>query len=232
MLPLDESWDPSTVSYKIIDSGDFPLVNFAALWVDDTGKRLYSWGGEDPYLNDEAEDKDLWVFEPNDEGGGKWSIQDPGNSDVFDDITRPVKAGYATCGSTGFSLGGYYSEYTDPDTDVSDTSLSTLQSFDMETKKWSRDSVDDVFNYPSGASYAGRAVCGAPGDSDPFLFSLGGLSLGDRGDDIESVKILNPTFYDPKSKKCHWQCTRGDGPADPSRFCAVGVRGPDETYEM
>lgn len=219
------------MSFKTTDRGDFPLLNNAALWVDNTGKRLYSWGGEDPHRDDEVEDNDLWVFEPDGEGGGTWSTQSPKNPDVFDDITRGAQAGYATCDNTGVSLGGIFSEFSDPDSDNSvNEPLHALLSFDMETKKWSKDSAE-AFNYPYETYFGGRAVCGTAGDSDPFLFPIGGYAR--HGDEeLESVKLGNLTFYDTKSEKWHWQSTHGDGPPELDHFCAVGVRGPDETYEM
>lgn len=234
-IPLDEQWEPSTAPLKTIKGGgDFPTANGAALWVDDTEKRLYCWGGGGPFNDDGADDPHLWVFEPDNDGGGKWSVQEPENPEVFDEITRGAGAGYATCGNMAYSLGGYSNPSTD-ETHRSGKShpITTLSSFDMKTKSWAEVSTE-AFNDPYGTYREGKAVCGDHlAESDPFLVPLGGHAAYDETfDSTAPMDFSNITFYHPDMHGWHWQHTRGNRPQGRTNLCAVGARGPGGSYEM
>ena len=233
-IPLDEQWDPSTVSLKTIKGGDLPTVKNAALWVDYTEKRLYSWGGEGPFRDDDgADEPHLWVFVPDDNGGGTWSVQDPDYEEVFDRITRGTAAGYATCGSTAYSLGGYANRYTDEELrSSSGVAITSLSSFNMVTKAWAEHSTK-AFNDPYGTYFNGEAVCGDLADSDPFFVPIGGMAARDSGfESMHEMGMSNITFYHPDMHGWHWQHTRGGPPPPRINFCAVGARGTGGSYEM
>ena len=216
------------MSFRISNENEnFPLVNFPALWVDSTENRLYSWGGQDPHLNDEAEDEYLWVFVPDGEGGGEWSSRN-----LDEDSSWVSQAGYATCGNTGLSLGGVRNKYTDSDLSGAYFYGSEgLRTFEMGGNEL-KEEPSKAFNAPYGIYVGGRAVCGAAVDSDPLFFPLGGFSQypsnqGFRG----MIDMRNLTFYNPKERTWHWQHT-GSPPPPRANFCAVGVQSPDGTYEM
>ena len=42
----------------------------------------------------------------------------------------------------------------------------------------------------------------------------------------------NLTFYDPLERKWHSQIATGNRPTPRRDFCAVGVQGPDNTFEV
>ena len=227
-LPLDTSWEPSTVSFKISNENEnFPLVNYPALWVDNTENRLYSWGGQDPHFNDEADDDYLWVYVPDGEGGGDWSSRN------LDEHSNWVsKAGYATCGNTGLALGGFSSKYTDSDrSSSSENGSEGIVTFEMGGTVLNEE-PSTAFNSPYGVYVGGRAVCGSAVESDPLFFPVGGESFRNQDADAEGmVEMRNLTFYNPKEKTWHWQHT-GNPPPPRADFCAVGVQSPDDTYEM
>ena len=206
---------------------DFPAIKRGALWVDDEAKHLYSWGGEGTSDDSEgAEDKNLWTFEPDGDGGGKWMAKSPKNPP-----DRASEAGYATCGNTGYLLGGILNELTDSSFDVEDEPYEGFHSLDLKTGKWAKKDTGD-FNAPYGSYQGGRATCGSITDSDPLLFFFGGRAAKEKDETPTDMPFNKLNFYDTKTEKWYVQSTRGDIPSGRGYFCAVGTQSPSGSYEM
>jgi hypothetical protein len=48
-----------------------------------------------------------------------------------------------------------------------------------------------------------------------------------------ALDLQNLTFFDPKTKKRHWQMATGDVPRSPrTATCIAGFQNPDGGYEM
>jgi hypothetical protein len=234
-IPLDKSWTNSTVTFQSINKGSYPPVDYPGLWTNPISKEIYSWGGND---TTSATNKHLWVFVPDGNGGGTWSIQEPANPGVI----RTAGGAAATCGMTGFYLGGFGDEATD-EVFASIQSISTdfgppgLLAFDMTTRTWSNE-TSLPFGAASGVYQFGQAVCVPTFGSNGLLMILGGetiLGLSTyQGPTTPTlyVPLNNLTFYDPAAKNWYWQMTTGDSPRTRAFFCAVGIAGPNQTYEM
>ena len=204
-------------------------VTNPALWVDNIGKRLYSWGG-DPKTpqskgdNDDPEMVDLKVFEPDGQGSGVWSTQEPKNRQIMD-FLRIEGGGYASCDGSGYYLGGYATIPTSGDGSEEREGPEVL-SFNMEEKEWSERYLISSAS-PNGDMKEGEAVCGSVADADPHIFTFGG-----RAGDSAYRPMDNINFYSPKDKKWYSQATTGDTPPRMDLFCAVGVQSPGGTYDI
>ena len=235
--------DKLSVTYKPTWKTKDPLsVSSHSLWVDTAEKRIYNWGGDRGYVwNDLKDDEDeddeynrlvLMVFDPDGEGSGAWSTEEPKNPDTFNNFLVGSEAGHASCGGTGYHLGGIRRTFLTRGYE-DETPSTGLVSFNFETKEWSNDSSVQ-FNSPHGTYTGGRAVCGNAADSGPLLFFLGGDARAGERPRLtrESVRMNNITFYDTKTRVWRWQLTSGDTPAPRQHFCAVGMQGPGGTYDM
>lgn len=230
-IPLSQRWTNSTVVLKTIIKEDSTTVKELALWPDNSGDRLYRWGGRDYFgLTGGAENVRLWVFTPDQEGGGEWAIQPPANPNVFSSIRRAHLGSSATCEGMGFYLAGL----GDPSSDVrysrGNIPVSGLLTFDMASKVWSNESSAS-FAYPYGMSFGGQAVCAMAHDTK-LVFFLGGRALRGRESHPQWLTFSNITFYDPEAKVWYWQRATGDTPHVRHSFCAAGIRGRDGTFEM
>ena len=207
-----------------------PGVKYTALWVDNEAKHLFSWGGAGPHGNLEgAKDRKLYDLKTDGKGGGEWSRKEPDPHPY-----RAAEMGYATCGNTGYFLGGYTSTLTQDSIASSGEYLAPeLYSLDLETLEMSQKSVDG-FNPPDGTYRAGRAACGSVGDSNDIFFAFGG-EFNEKVDfdfEIKPLPFSSLYFYDTKAEKWHVQRTRGDIPEGRSFLCSVGAKSPHGTYEM
>lgn len=179
------------------------------------------------------------MFDADGEGGGEWSTRDPSNRQDFIDTTRTSEGGCATCGGTGYCLGGTASRFTDADSEADTTGnrlVEQLVSLDMESMEWKNEGAEE-FNQPYGSFQGGEAVCGAAGEADPVLLFLGGEAYDDRivplsTDEAEQMQFFNLTWLDPGTGKWHWQRTSGDTPPARSNFCATGIRSSEGTYDV
>lgn len=219
--------------FKTIDNGDFPNVKDFGLWVDDAGKRIYRWGGRGLYYDERvAEETAMWVFQPDGEGGGEWTQhEEPDGEDEFKNIPRTFDSGCATCGNTGFCVGGVINNLTDSSwSEVGNTLVKSVTTFDMETEIFSSWPIRD-FNGRYLSYRAGRAVCGSVADANPLLL-LGGWAFDSRDPRRNEMSFVNLTWYDTETETWHWQRTSGDFPLSRSNFCAAGARSRDGTYEV
>lgn len=162
-FPLNESWDPSTISFQATaKESPVPKLMGPSLWADTATNTLITFGGD---FDTQEEDlifqsrTSVWVFTPDVGGSGSWgSVEAAGASG----IVRRAFGASVVCAHTALQLGGYASSYTDPMYDNStDQPVPGLLSHDLsssssssESNQWSNASVDFVDNYMYG-----DAVC-------------------------------------------------------------------------
>jgi hypothetical protein len=64
------------------------------------------------------------------------------------------------------------------------------------------------------------------------ITSVGGLDPFSALSQNPGVAFDNITVYDPFTKEWYWQTTTGNRPTPRHEFCAVGVEGSENTFEM
>jgi hypothetical protein len=206
------------------------------MWTDSENHSFYIWGGQAPYGN-LTNDKNLWRFAADGQGGGAWDVVNPANPDVFINQIRTNGASWATCRRKGFHLGGYRGYDTDRTQGM--TVNSTLQpvpgmlTYDFDSRVWTNVSAVGFNSF--GTSLFGGGTCAENQGDEGVFFSLGGevsdlVSWDERGAGL--INTANVSFFNPATNSWHSQMTTGDIPEPRYRHCVAGTRGPNNTYDM
>lgn len=134
-----------------------------------------------------------------------------------------------TCGGKGYLLGGWGTNGTDLEAfDSSEgRSVPGLITYDFEDKVWRNESKN--FWTDDGSWMRGEAVCVELPDRTPKVFFLGGLISMDESKQLD-FNIVH--YWDPEQDEWFEQETVGRAPEPRLDSCAVGVSGPNGTYEM
>jgi hypothetical protein len=110
-LPLIRSWNSSDVHFNIIQKPPQPIYNSQSLWYDETSDSIFTFSGEQSWLDTEAPiDLSTWRLAVDGNGGGDW-----GRDATFQDppfvlgITRPVGGASTVNGESAFYVDGYSS---------------------------------------------------------------------------------------------------------------------------
>lgn len=236
VVPHSESWDVPTLEFNFIEDGP-PSVNTFALW-HDTEDRLYRWGGSlSRGANISEDDVRLWEFEADGSGSGDWDASDQANDETFEDILASTGGADTSCGRKGFWIGGAGRGSTDSRLAELSTGeplpLPGILTYDMATRQWSNDSTAPL-SPPHGIIINSAAVCAQGFPLDPLILSLGGAntSLANANDDVSNIDMGNITFWEPESKRWHWQVATGDVPSGRQSACVAGAQSIDGTYEI
>ncbi|KAI0012974.1 hypothetical protein F4779DRAFT_625630 [Xylariaceae sp. FL0662B] len=231
-LKLNQSWTNETVELRSIPK-TAPLLSRQIYWVDPRVKTFYTWGGTasgsaSPPANDE-----LWRFAADDSGGGQWFQVTQGDYRDFSRLVRPVGAAFTQSADVGYALGGAVTSKTDTSVrkDGPGYALLGLVSFNFDTGRWENTSSAEFQGY--GTSLNARAEYVPFGPNGLLLF-LGGAETPVDATEASIVQISwdTLTLHDPVTGKWYTQATTGTRPPTVERACSVGVRGPNNTYEI
>jgi hypothetical protein len=134
-----------------------------------------------------------------------------------------------TCGGKGYLLGGWGTNSTDQEAFDSEKGVSVpgLITYDFEDKIWRNESKN--FWTDDGSWMRGEAVCVELPDRTPKVFFLGGLIGMDESKQLD-FNVVH--YWDPEQDEWFEQETVGRAPEPRMDSCAVGVSGPNGTYEM
>lgn len=196
-----------------------PVLNSQAIWTDESTNSFWVWGGAAANGNQPPSDQ-TWKFSADGGGGGSWSLEQPSNPRVFDELSRPVGCAYTQGDGVGYCMGGLLTSQSNSSV-VGDTAVAGLVSFGMISSVWTNTSVTRTL-VNARAEYA-------PFGPNGLIILLGGTS-GDSPAGL--VDFTNITFYDPVTKQFFSQQATGTIPTSRESFCSVGVTGPNKTYEV
>ncbi|KAK4092358.1 hypothetical protein Purlil1_2979 [Purpureocillium lilacinum] len=209
-IPLDTSWSLSSTTNLTIPGHDPPPRNMFGLWADAKAGVLYRYGGEKSYnANVSLENQALWKFAPNNGGGGLWSVERPQNPEVFDG--RPLGTRGRLRSATADS--------------ACILPVPGMMTYNATTKVWSKEEVVDPSSKEAdskGRFTTGEAQCVTGFGPNPIVVALGGWYA-----DFQTVSM-----YDTVKEKWFWQRAGGSVPRVRENYCAVGVRGPQGTFEI
>ena len=227
-IPLNESWTPDTLRFNAIPKPSMTRYNFQSLFYDTKLQRIDSHGGELSYLTTDEPDLAIWSFQPdNESGSGTWkqnnTIDDP---PFTQGITRTF--GGATTSHDGqyYSLGGYTSPHTSPETVNTQgfIPIPGIVTYNSTTSTWTN-STDVNGPSPLGTlEWAGLEV--VPLGPNSLIAVIGGDTSGmDTYVPAQNRRSMTSiSLYDPVTKQWYQQETTGTPPSQRSRFCTVGVR--------
>ena len=238
-IDLSSSWTNKTVTFSRIKKSA-PVFNGAILWTDSKEESFYAWGGEQSEILLSSDRPPLppnsvWSFSLAGTGDGSWTEKSMSTDLVFDSLTRPAGATGAYGKDIGYFLGGYQSELTSSESSKLSSEIPTpgMVSYNAETGKWANQSA-------SGYSFFGTAYNGEMQFLPDFgeagiLIAMGGQTSNNRryddSDDSE-LTLSNINMFNPATGVWLNQTASGTIPAIRSKFCSVGVRGDDGTYEI
>lgn len=210
-----------------------PVLIREPMWTDDARQLIYVWGGEGATASTDVDDTHTWELTVDGTGGGSWKFEDLESSSQISGLQRASAGAAVTCYNTGFNLGGHAATQ-----DGSDTLVPGLLTYNMTNQSWANESAAPFTTH--GTSMGAEAVCLPTfGPGGLVLFMGGVTSAGDNWLDTSlplsqspGVAFDNLTVYDPFSRQWHWQTTTGSRPTPRHEFCAAGVQGSNDTYEM
>ncbi|KAK4446547.1 hypothetical protein QBC34DRAFT_149052 [Podospora aff. communis PSN243] len=229
-ISLETSWTNATVAFNRVEKPQSaPHLGRQAIWKDPNGSGFYVWGGSTSYAT-APPPPELWKFSTDGSGGGSWAKQ----SSDFEggNIVRTTDGAWAQSRDVGYFMGGKATQNTDLKVASGNTlAVPGLLAFVMTTNKPSN--LSSVGLGPFGTLVGGSAhfiPFGTPG----VLLFLGGstspISATEAG--WVSMDFTTLTLYDLKNKQWLTQTTTGARPTPRERFCAVGVQGTNNTYEI
>jgi Kelch motif len=157
------------------------------------------------------------------------------SSSIFPSLTRPAGA-FGTYGNgTGYLMGGYASRRTTPQTaDVEGfVPIPGIVSYNTVNNTWRNESTTSYSTF--GTAMYGQMQYVPTFGAEGLLLVMGGSTSNavewtDRGSNYVSFQKVN--IYDLATRSWHTQTTSGTIPNVRSRFCSVGARGDNGTYEV
>lgn len=106
----------------------------------------------------------------------------------------------------------------------------------MKTQIWVNESASQFNSVDGKYTTGGSAVCLPNLGSSGMVMLFGGSVLGpDLYDTYQRGSLIpmdNITIYDHSSKRWYWQTTTGGPPPPRLDFCAVGIQGPNGTFDL
>ncbi|KAI9875031.1 MAG: hypothetical protein M1830_009003 [Pleopsidium flavum] len=239
-IDLSTDWTNTSLTFVTTPRPAASLAeNYQTLWWSKRDSSIYCFGGEVSFAGDGADrvtpQNSIWMFSPNDQGGGDWQAALGHTSDrpFPPNITRPASGASAASSENGYYLGGYASFGTDPNVNLPlnvKQPLPGLLSFDFETSMWN--------NTSDGGFTASSALINArpPSGAMQFVpaFGVDGILLVMGGASSQRTNPFNNiTTYDIHGQAWHSQLATGDIPDPRDHFCAVGVQSNENnTYEI
>lgn len=230
-IPLHQSWtDPSTVEYSVIVKPEAPAYNFAALWYDGPNNSLYSFGGEESYLDSKEVDLAVWKLELDGGGGGTWTQNTTqGDAPFSQGVTRPLGGASTFDNQTAFYLGGYSSSHSSPQTQDLVTFVPTpgLIEYNFQNSSWTN-STAGITNISQDGSFEWGGMEYIPFGPNGLLVMWGGetseSSIYIPG--AEEQPMHTVTLLDPITKDWYQQTIPGTVPSVRNRFCSVVASDP------
>ena len=232
-IDLTKSWSTSDVFIRAVPKAPGPSKTRTALWTDEAQGIIYSWGGYSPFGEGVRKQHELWKFEADGQGGGKWSLQAPENPSLFNNLQATEYGAWANTNTTGFLIGGMTSPWTERGAQTQ--AIPGILTFDMATKRWDNMTLATGSPYDSlGAASAHYIPTYGPAG---LIMVLGGHELYVDGPARFSaspgVNFEDLTFFDPKTMKKYSQRATGDIPPFPrAEFCCTGFQNSKGGYEV
>ncbi|KAK4452121.1 kelch repeat-containing protein [Podospora aff. communis PSN243] len=231
-ISLKTSWTNTSVTFKQ-SAKTAPRMNQQAIFRDATASGFYIWGGATPYFA-QPPPLEIWRFAADGDGGGVWAKESPRGGTVVE-LTRAVRTSqfsYTQSRDVAYFLGGYANAQTDTSV-TGDTHLALpgLMAFNMSSGELTNSSSTGLGRFGTLVGASAEYVPFGPagvllflgGGETPIATSYGAWT----GMDFNSLSL-----YDIATGKWYSQPTTGSRPTRRERFCAVGVQGPNKTFEI
>lgn len=226
-IDMRNSWTNDSITFGIIPRIGPPTMNLEVLWPTADNNSFFVFGGETSFIAVPPIPPELQVWEfLRDGSNGSWTNFEPNGYSGFSNLTRPDGALGVTMGNTGYILGGFESQHSNPDiTSTGDTSVPGMVAFNMTSGRWTNTTTPSNLVRRSGKNGILASV--------PSFGPSGLLLAVGTGSNLEGpLHFDNITLYEPINKTWHYQTASGSIPEGRDKACAVGIQGDNGTYEM
>jgi hypothetical protein len=239
---MSTSWTNSSVSIHTIPrNSSVPILNSQTLWPGPDGSSFYPWGGEQSYVATTIQPPpiQLWKFTAHGITGFWSNIQ--ASSKEFESLHRAVRGAGTVSGDIAYFFGGVGTQRSDYTFSKSgqETPLPGVISFNFTSSVWSNESTIGFNTAGTSAWEKTLSITALGSDDRTVLVVLGGCDLGiipqlytTETTLTNFVPFSNITMYDPYIGVWFAQEATGQIPPPRAEFCAVVVKGDDNTYEM
>ncbi|KAK4221148.1 kelch repeat-containing protein [Podospora fimiseda] len=243
-IPLNISWSTSSVQqyFGLIlgrTAAGVPVLDNQCAWVDPSGKAFTIWGGIATHQG-EPPPSHIWRFSVDGKGGGSWTKQEPKGSTMIElgKNVRSTHAAWTQDKEKGYWIGGYADSSTDTSVSGETTlALPGMVEYNMSTGELrNKSTLPGLGLYGTTINGAAQFVPGFGSKKEGVILLMGGaespivLPVGVNsliGRDFNSVYL-----YDTLTEKWFNQTTKGERPPARQKFCLVGVKGRNGTYEI
>ncbi|KAK0726607.1 hypothetical protein B0T21DRAFT_422353 [Apiosordaria backusii] len=183
----------------------------------------------------------MWKFTADGSGGGSWSKENKVSSVALSRNIRTTFGAWTQSKDVGYWLSGSASWRTDTSIVVAalgDDSgkvitMPGITEFKMTTGELTNSSSAGVGPFGTLVGGAAQHVPFGAGPEALLIFMGGKYAPFYEGSEDQIwADFTNLTVYDTREKKWYWQQTTGARPTPRDKFCVVGVRGNNGTYEI
>ncbi|MDI1485750.1 MAG: hypothetical protein OHK93_003939 [Ramalina farinacea] len=243
---LATGWtDPRSIQLQAIPKPESAIYNYGALWHDSKRNEVFSFGGEESYLDSGTYnasyapfvDRSTYKFLPTTDGRGTWTLNSSHSDPPFSEpgLTRSFGGVSAQSDTSAFWLGGYASNHSSDvyrDAGVLDfIPTPGLITYDFATGAWTNTTLDP--SLPLGIPNGSIEWAGMEWFPN---FGPNGMLVIWGGETTTNLSMYLPTtlmrpmnniaLYDPVEKTWYAQQISGIAPSVRSRFCSVSASDP------
>ncbi|KAL2198846.1 hypothetical protein P885DRAFT_67986 [Corynascus similis CBS 632.67] len=233
-IDISKSWTNSDVVLNTIAR---PWVSKSnqVIWTDNEEGTFYVWSGK-WIMGANMTTNEFWKFTTDGNGSGSWSLEEPANPALFNDLEQYEHSAYVSTANTGYSIGGLASGWTRKYRG-SNQVVPGMVTFNMETKIWQNGTT--AFS-PFDTLVAGAAHYVPTFGINGLVMVFGGLAMTitEVADNVgwansPPYNFRNLTFFDPETKESYWQIASGTIPPSPrTQHCLAGFKNDDGGYEI
>lgn len=227
-IDLTKSWNTDDVDIIETEYGSNPKqsVMRQALLVNQSSDSFYAWGGE-AFGTDSIRDlPELWRFEADGDGGGRWRNETPADdNDYFYTLKRSRSNAYVSTQDKGFIFGGVSTTSTTPE---HQGPMGGYVTFDFKSKTWSHDTRAPYS--PVNTMIGGGAVYAPDLGPRGLVFVFGGVThIEDSYSREDMLNFSTIHFMDPETNRWYSQETFGTPPGVRTGFCTAAVASDNGT---
>lgn len=245
-LNLATGWtDPRSIQFLAFPKPESAIYNYGTLWHDRKRNEIFSFGGEESYLDSGSSnasyapfvDRSTYKFLPTNDGRGTWTLNSSHSDPPFSEpgLTRSFGGVSAQSDTSAFWLGGYASNHSSDvyrDAGILDfIPTPGLVTYEFAAGAWTNTTLDPSLplGIPNGSvEWAGMEWLPKFGPNG-MLVIWGGETTTNLSMYLPTTLMRpmnNIALYDPVEKLWYAQQISGIAPSVRSRFCSVSASDP------
>ncbi|KAF2632023.1 hypothetical protein BU25DRAFT_454396 [Macroventuria anomochaeta] len=196
---------------------EVPSVSGGVLWPDTTNKLFYLFGGEYDNANDVQSFTTLWLY---DVIYNTWNRSGASDGSLTGIKWPTLGAGAVTDTGTAYHYGGYLTNLSMPKWNGDRLMLSSLTSFNMNTRSWQNNTYDQTPRAEGSLHFI-------PASDAGMLVYFGGLETNNGV--TSYANMSNIQLFDIANNRWFTQTATGDVPSPRRGSCAGVIWAKDKS---